>query len=62
VKHRRAAVSYAKALFAVAKERDQAEIVSRELRGWQRHHLYGCRIRERYPQRRRRVAADIWVR
>jgi len=32
VKHRRAAVSYAKALFAVAKERDQAEIVSRELR------------------------------
>jgi F-type H+-transporting ATPase subunit delta len=31
VKHRRAAASYAKALFAVAKERNQAEVVSREL-------------------------------
>jgi F-type H+-transporting ATPase subunit delta len=30
VKHRRAAASYAKALFAVAKERDQTEVVSRE--------------------------------
>jgi F-type H+-transporting ATPase subunit delta len=31
VKHRRAAASYAKALFAVAKERNQGEVVSREL-------------------------------
>jgi F-type H+-transporting ATPase subunit delta len=31
VKHRRAAASYAKALFAAAKERNQAEVVSREL-------------------------------
>jgi len=31
VKHRRAAASYAKALFAVAKERNQTELVSREL-------------------------------
>jgi len=31
VKHRRAAASYAKALFAIAKERNQTEIVSREL-------------------------------
>lgn len=31
MKHRRAAASYAKALFAVAKERDQTEGVSREL-------------------------------
>ncbi len=31
MKHRRAAASYAKALFAVAKERNQTEVVSREL-------------------------------
>jgi F-type H+-transporting ATPase subunit delta len=31
MKHRRAAASYAKALFAVAKERHQTEVVSREL-------------------------------
>ena len=31
MKHRRAAASYAKALLAVAKERNQAEVVSREL-------------------------------
>ncbi len=31
MKHRRAAASYAKALFAVAKERNQTEAVSREL-------------------------------
>lgn len=31
MKHRRAAASYAKALFAIAKERNQTEIVSREL-------------------------------
>ncbi|SRR6266851_7148357 len=31
MKHRRAAASYAKALFAVAKERNQSELVSREL-------------------------------
>ena len=31
MKHRRAAAAYAKALFAVAKEQDQVEVVSREL-------------------------------
>ena len=31
MKHRRAAASYAKALFAIAKERNQTELVSREL-------------------------------
>lgn len=31
MKHRRAAASYAKALFAVAKEKNQTEVVSREL-------------------------------
>lgn len=30
MKHRRAAASYAKALFAVAKERNQTEVVGRE--------------------------------
>ena len=31
MRHRRAAVSYAKALFALAKERNQTELVGREL-------------------------------
>jgi F-type H+-transporting ATPase subunit delta len=65
MKHRRAATSYAKALFAVAKERNQPEVVSRELADMAARFETDAELREFFARpwipamAKRAVAAEI---
>jgi F0F1-type ATP synthase delta subunit len=65
MKHRRAATSYAKALFAVAKEQNQTEVVSRELGAIAAMFEGDEKLRDVFarpwipPPARRAVAAEI---
>ena len=65
MKHRRAAASYAKALFAVAKEQDRVEVVGRELHDMVAMLAGNDRLRGVFarpwipPSARRAVAAEI---
>ena len=65
MKHRRAAASYAKALFAVAKEQNQTEVVSRELGAMAATFEADAKLRDVFarpwipPPARRAVATEI---
>ena len=65
MKHRRAAASYAKALFAVAKERNQSEVVSRELAAMAATLESGRELRDFFarpwipPRAKRAVATEV---
>jgi len=65
MKHRRAAASYAKALFAVAKEQNQTEVVSRELGAMAATFEGDAKLRDVFarpwipPPARRAVATEI---